>query len=234
MKNRDIIFFITFACIVCGSKVFADNYKVPEPEYNQVDAESEKQKLIRNVSDYNKLTTDQKEALLSASFNVYDLAFVTDCITDFGKISNFSSVLIKDAFSLCNDLSKKMNVVYRALIENAHNQPQTTKQIEPVKNILSEIQVINATDFYAEYKKNKFAFNQKYNDKIVTITGNIESITDKGDITLNTNTFIDIRCYVQNKDKVINLAKDQQVTITGKYKEETSPVYLDLFECTIK
>ncbi len=95
--------------------------------------------------------------------------------------------------------------------------------------------VVDADALFTEYQANKYAFNQKYNNKIVSVSGLLRTIGADGNISLATSkTFHSVKCLVQNKDRVVSLRKEQTVTITGRYVQESNMIDLELYNCVIK
>jgi hypothetical protein len=87
---------------------------------------------------------------------------------------------------------------------------------------------ISALQLSEEYNANKVAADQKYEDKILEVSGTIDSIgkdiLDTPYVTLKGREFsiFGVQCMFDKsqEDKLAKLVKDQSITITGKVSGE--------------
>lgn len=86
---------------------------------------------------------------------------------------------------------------------------------------------ISAVQLYKEYDSNGVAADKKYKDKLLAVTGAVDSIDkdilDTPYVTLRTQSFgsglysAEVQCmFEENHDALANLSKGQTVTIVGK------------------
>ena len=103
---------------------------------------------------------------------------------------------------------------------------------------------VTATSLVEDYENNRVAANQKYNGKVLSVSGAVESISggtegnalyvalEAGDFSLDT-----VRCYFapNRLDEVISLNKGDRVTLRGLGDEEKDrdPFSIDVIGCAI-
>lgn len=99
---------------------------------------------------------------------------------------------------------------------------------------------VNAIDLYAAYEQNEIAAGEKYKDKILEISGTVDSIgrdlTDSMYVTLETNNLLgSVQCFLKDSEteKASQLQSGQEVILTGEADGMMiTNVVID--ECTIK
>lgn len=102
------------------------------------------------------------------------------------------------------------------------SKQEDKKQAEKKEEIIETIE-ISADDLYSAYKENEVAADQKYKNKMLEISGTVNSIgkdiTDTIYITLETGELLNsVQCYFKNSeaDAVASLSKGQEITVIGK------------------
>lgn len=99
------------------------------------------------------------------------------------------------------------------------SQGTVIEEVEPVEEAIK----VNANDLYAEYKQNEIAADQKYDNKILEVSGTIQSIgkdiLEDMYVSLKTDDIIgSVQCMLADEEanKAATLAEGQTITLKGK------------------
>lgn len=103
---------------------------------------------------------------------------------------------------------------------------------------------VSAVQLYDDYVANKLAANQKYDGKVLLVTGIIEDLgggNDKAfylDLATSDFTLVPIRCHFAQShlDDLTSLSKGDRVTLRGKGDEEKDrdPFTIDVLGCSLE
>ena len=106
------------------------------------------------------------------------------------------------------------------------------------KNYIRYDFAISAPDLYADYEANEVSADDKYKNKIIAVSGTVESINkdflDKPYIILGTNNYLSaVACSFEDEKKLKSLSKGDYVTIIGKCVGKTNVFgsIISLSEC---
>lgn len=182
----------------------------------------------------------------SISINLID-ATKPDGILLFNKFSQFCKcpdnvsmpvVIIDEKCYFGDSVSGVFsNSIFASKIQKAQEKTRIAIPVESEKSVSTKPKenILYAPDLFKEYQANKFAFNQKYDNKHLTVRGEVSRVDADGNVSLATSSlFYDITCFVQNKDKVLTLSEKQTITVSGVFKRETNLFDLELYNCVIK
>jgi len=122
----------------------------------------------------------------------------------------------------------------------------TTKTETPVTNSATSSTstekplAVSSKDLTKTFEENELAANEKYNNKILAVSGKIENIAETmGNITVSLqghNAVLSVVCNFAESEKssVTKLKKGQQVTLVGKGDGMTMSLYVGLQECKVQ
>ncbi len=103
---------------------------------------------------------------------------------------------------------------------------------------------VTAYHLSEDYKSNELAANQKYDDKVLAVTGTIEEISGGNDgaalyVDLETGdfSFVSVRCPFSDDrlGELLTLAKGDEVTLRGlgNEGEDRDPFTIDVIGCSV-
>lgn len=99
---------------------------------------------------------------------------------------------------------------------------------------------VSSKDLTKTFEENELAANEKYNNKVLAVSGKIENIAETmGNITVSLqghNAILSVMCNFAESEKssVTKLKKGQQVTLVGKGDGMTMGLYVGLKECKVQ
>lgn len=134
--------------------------------------------------------------------------------------------------SLAN--TDKKNTTSKNVTEDANNTPNQQQKTEVTIKVTSQ-QLIN------DYEKNEVAADQKYKDKMVEITGIVETIgkdiLDTPYVSLKAGSeysITSVQCMFQKTEEgeLAKLSKNQSVVLTGRLSGKTLNILVN--DCKIK
>lgn len=103
------------------------------------------------------------------------------------------------------------------------DKDKTTENKSTDTEVKEEVIDVTADKLYSDYESNGVAADQKYKDKVLRVTGKINSIDkdilDKVYVTLETSNIIgSIQCYFDSSNENIaaELKKGQKITVKGR------------------
>lgn len=100
--------------------------------------------------------------------------------------------------------------------------------------------VVASKDLTRTFEENELAANEKYNNKVLAVSGKIENIAETmGNITVSLqghNAVLSVMCNFGESEKssVTKLKKGQQTTLIGKGDGMTMGLYVGLKECKVQ
>lgn len=118
-------------------------------------------------------------------------------------------------------------------------EDKTQKQAEEIKS--QEAISVDVSDFISEYDNNQLAAEEKYKGKPVKLTAYVDNISEdilgSPFISLkptNTEYYFDtsIQCYFKDKNELMSLKNDQQVTVQGIADTQDLGI-IGIKDCTI-
>jgi len=116
-----------------------------------------------------------------------------------------------------------------------NNTSVTSKAQNNIQSPIAEMTIDSA---YGEFSANKLAFAQKYNGKLISISGkvsNIDSAIRSEYVIVSGDDDFSMRaqCFMSEKGKLLNYKKGDQITVQG-YPRDSVVSELTLEKCSIK
>jgi hypothetical protein len=128
---------------------------------------------------------------------------------------------------------------------SAPKEPNSTTKTDtpPTSNATVSTEkpiTISSKDLTKTFEENELAANEKYNDKILAVSGKVENIAETmGNITVSLqghNAVLSVMCNFEESEKpsVTKVKKGQQVTLIGKGDGMTMGLYVGLQGCKVQ
>ncbi len=113
----------------------------------------------------------------------------------------------------------------------SEDQKEVEKEVSNEKSVMT----VSAVEIASAFENNEVAAEEKYNEKIITVTGVVSSINkdilNEITVELEIPTMTLFRCHFSDdqKELVAGLATGQQIKFKGKFEKN---IYLDLKGCS--
>lgn len=130
-------------------------------------------------------------------------------------------------------------VIFALLSPSSGSKKSDPPVVNKVQNnAQSPIAEMTIDSVYGEYSANKLAFAQKYNGKLISISGkvsNIDSAIRSEYVIVSGEDGISMRaqCFMEEKGKLLNYKKGDQITVQG-YPRDSVVGELTLEKCSVK